>query len=56
MEVLFGPSGLGSSCPGDVLAAQLSLGSAMAVAPSPTLDPLLLGLTAWLDRCADGVW
>lgn len=28
----------------------MSLGSAMAAAPGPCLDPLLDGLAAWLDR------
>lgn len=50
LAVLFGPSGLGSSHPGDVTAAQLALGAAMAAAPLPCLDPLLGGLGTWLER------
>eukprot|EP00882_Tetradesmus_deserticola_P023753 GHRQ01025864.1.p1 GENE.GHRQ01025864.1~~GHRQ01025864.1.p1 ORF type:complete len:387 (+),score=135.80 GHRQ01025864.1:731-1891(+) len=50
LRVLFGPNGLGSACPGDVAAAQLALGSAMAVAPGACLEPLLVGLGKWLDR------
>lgn len=50
LPTLFGPTGLGSSCPGDVSAAQLALGSAMAVSPMACLDPLLQGLDTWLDR------
>jgi hypothetical protein len=52
LAVLFGPSGLGSEWPGDVAAAQLALGSAMAAAPGCCLEPLLDGLGGWLDRCA----
>ena len=52
MSTLFGPSGLGSSCSGDVAAAQLALGSSMAAAPGACLDPLLEGLGHWLDRQA----
>lgn len=50
LSALFGPSGLGSACPGDVSAAQLALGSCMASAPLACLDPLLQGLDTWLDR------
>jgi hypothetical protein len=50
LAVLFGPSGLGSSFPGDVVAAQLALGSAMAAVPGSCLQPLLDGLGSWLDR------
>jgi hypothetical protein len=50
--VLLGPSGLGSAWPGDVAAAQLALGSAMAAAPGCCLQPLLDGLGGWLNRCA----
>lgn len=48
--MLFGSSGLGSSCSGNVTAAQLALGSVMASAPGACLDPLLCGLSRWLDR------
>jgi hypothetical protein len=54
LGVLFGGSGLGSSCPGDVVAAQLALGSAMSAAPGSCLEPLLDGLGSWLDRCGGG--
>ncbi|KAF8055816.1 hypothetical protein HT031_006591 [Scenedesmus sp. PABB004] len=50
LAVLLGDGGLGSPCPGDVAAAQLALGSAMAAAPGGCLDPLLAGLAGWLDR------
>lgn len=50
LSTLFGLSGLGSSCPGDMAAAQLALGSCMASAPLACMDPLLLGLGDWLDR------
>jgi hypothetical protein len=57
LSVLFGPSGLGSSCPGDVAAAQMALGSCMAAAPLASLDPLLAGLGDWLNRSQVGdIW
>lgn len=51
---MLGSGGLGSSCPGDVTAAQLALGSVMLTAPGACMDPLLAGLSSWLDRAEHG--
>lgn len=55
LQALFGSSGLGSSYPGDVVSAQLALGSVMRCAPGACLEPLLSGLAAWLARGAHDV-
>ena len=50
VSVLTGPSGLKSIHEGDRTAASLSLGSCMAVAPSPVFEALLPALEQLLDR------